>query len=667
MFKKILIANRGEIACRVMKTCARLGIKTVAVFSDIDRNSLHVQMADESINIGLPEAKDSYLAIDKIISACELTGADAVHPGYGFLSENAKFCQALCDAGITFIGPPASAIEAMGDKITSKKIAMEAGVSTVPGFLGEVKSGQEAVKISNDIGYPVMIKASAGGGGKGMRVAFGADEVLEGFGSSQNEAEKSFGDNRIFIEKYITQPRHIEIQILGDTFGNYLFFGERECSIQRRNQKIIEEAPSPFLSASVRKKMGEQAVALAKSVNYYSAGTVEFIVDSNEDFFFLEMNTRLQVEHPVTELVYGVDLVEEMIKVAANQYVCLTQEDIKIKGWAIESRIYAEDPFRNFLPSVGRLTKYAPPTELDNKLFKLRNDTGVYEGANISIYYDPMIAKLCVWADDRKAAIEGMRVALDDFDISGVETNLPFLSVVMENAKFEEGNFSTAFISEQFPDGFDYLIPDYELSKNLSMLAACLVEISMVREIPNFLIGDSESKHKFLHKVATVGDNEIELIFCRTDEKLFGFNDSSHNRLCVEIDWSPGQSVVQATIGQVKIKSKIRIEREAFIFSFRGYKIRVYVRRPRVAELAKFMVERLPEDVSKLVLCPMPGLLVGLAVAIGDRVIMGQELCTVEAMKMENVLKAEKNSVVKFINKNIGDSLGVDDVIMEFE
>jgi len=667
MFKKILIANRGEIACRVIKTCARLGIKTVAVFSDIDRNSLHVQMADESINIGLPEAKDSYLAIDKIISACELTGADAVHPGYGFLSENAKFCKALCDAGITFIGPPASAIEAMGDKITSKKIAMEAGVSTVPGFLGEVKNGQEAVKISNDIGYPVMIKASAGGGGKGMRVAFGADEVLEGFGSSQNEAEKSFGDNRIFIEKYITQPRHIEIQILGDTFGNYLFFGERECSIQRRNQKIIEEAPSPFLSASVRKKMGEQAVALAKSVNYYSAGTVEFIVDSNEDFFFLEMNTRLQVEHPVTELVYGVDLVEEMIKVAANQYVCLRQEDIKIKGWAIESRIYAEDPFRNFLPSVGRLSKYAPPTKLDNKLFKLRNDAGVYEGSNVSIYYDPMIAKLCVWAVDRKAAIEGMRVALDDFDISGVETNLPFLSVVMENTKFEEGNFSTAFISEQFPDGFDYLIPDYELSKNLSMLAACILEISIVRETPNLLIGASESKHKFLHKVAEVGDNEIELIFCRTDEKIFVFNDSSHNRLCVEIDWSPGQSMVQATIGEVKIKSKIRIERESFIFSFRGYKIRVYVRRPRVAELAKFMVEILPEDVSKLVLCPMPGLLVGLAVAIGDRVIMGQELCTVEAMKMENVLKAEKNSVVKFINKNIGDSLGVDDVIMEFE
>ena len=667
MFKKILIANRGEIACRVIKTCARLGIKTVAVFSDIDRNSLHVQMADESINIGLPEAKDSYLAIDKIISACELTGADAVHPGYGFLSENAKFCEALCDAGITFIGPPASAIEAMGDKITSKKIAMEAGVSTVPGFLGEVKNGQEAVKISNDIGYPVMIKASAGGGGKGMRVAFGADEVLEGFGSSQNEAEKSFGDNRIFIEKYITQPRHIEIQILGDTFGNYLFFGERECSIQRRNQKIIEEAPSPFLSASVRKKMGEQAVALAKSVNYYSAGTVEFIVDPNEDFFFLEMNTRLQVEHPVTELVYGVDLVEEMIKVAANQYVCLRQEDIKIKGWAIESRIYAEDPFRNFLPSVGRLSKYAPPTELDNKLFKLRNDAGVYEGSNVSIYYDPMIAKLCVWAVDRKAAIEGMRVALDDFDISGVETNLPFLSVVMENTKFEEGNFSTAFISEQFPDGFDYLIPDYELSKNLSMLAACILEISIVRETPNLLIGASESKHKFLHKVAEVGDNEIELIFCRTDEKIFVFNDSSHNRLCVEIDWSPGQSMVQATIGEVKIKSKIRIERESFIFSFRGYKIRVYVRRPRVAELAKFMVEILPEDVSKLVLCPMPGLLVGLAVAIGDRVIMGQELCTVEAMKMENVLKAEKNSVVKFINKNIGDSLGVDDVIMEFE
>ena len=667
MFKKILIANRGEIACRVIKTCARLSIKTVAVFSDIDRNSLHVQMADESINIGLPEAKDSYLAIDKIISACVLTGADAVHPGYGFLSENAKFCQALCDAGIAFIGPPASAIEAMGDKITSKKIATDAGVSTVPGFLGEVKSGQEAVRIADDIGYPVMIKASAGGGGKGMRVAFGADEVMQGFSSAQNEAEKSFGDNRIFIEKYITQPRHIEIQILGDTFGNYLFFGERECSIQRRNQKIIEEAPSPFLSESVRKKMGEQAVALAKSVGYYSAGTVEFIVDSNENFFFLEMNTRLQVEHPVTELVYGIDLVEEMIKVAANQSVSLTQKDIKIEGWAIESRIYAEDPFRNFLPSVGRLTKYAPPTELDSKLFKLRNDSGVYEGAQISIYYDPMIAKLCVWACDRKAAIEGMRAALDDFDIIGVETNLPFLSAVMENANFEEGNFSTAFISEHFPDGFDYLIPDYELSKNLSMVAACMLEISIVRGSPSFLIASSGLEHQFLNKIAIVDDKEIELNFCQTDEKLFVFNDCYHNRLSVEIDWSPGESVVQATIGEVKIKSKVRIEREAFVFSFRGYKARVYIRRPREAVLAKLMIERLPDDVSNLVLCPMPGLLVGLAVAVGDRVVLGQDLCTVEAMKMENVLKAAKNSIVKFINKNIGDSLGVDDVIMEFE
>ena len=667
MFKKILIANRGEIACRVIKTCARLGIKTVAVFSDIDRNSLHVQMADESINIGLPEAKDSYLAIDKIINACELTGSDAVHPGYGFLSENAKFCQALCDADITFIGPSASAIEAMGDKITSKKIATEAGVSTVPGFLGEVKSSQEAVRIADDIGYPVMIKASAGGGGKGMRVAFGADEVLEGFGSSQNEAEKSFGDNRIFIEKYITQPRHIEIQILGDTFGNYVFFGERECSIQRRNQKIIEEAPSPFLSVSVRKKMGEQAVALAKSVSYYSAGTVEFIVDSKEDFFFLEMNTRLQVEHPVTELVYGVDLVEEMIKVAANQSISLTQKDIKIKGWAIESRIYAEDPFRNFLPSVGRLTRYAPPTELDSKFFKLRNDTGVYEGAQISIYYDPMIAKLCVWANDRKSAIEGMRGALDDFDISGVETNLPFLSAVMENVKFEEGNFSTAFISEHFRDGFNYLIPDYELSKNLSMLAACMLEISIEREIPSLSVANSGLEYKSSNKVAIVDDNEIELNFYRTDEKSFVFNDSYHNKLSVEIDWSPGKSIVQATIGDVKIKSKIRVEREAFLFSVRGYKARVYIRRPREAVLAKLMIERLPDDVSKLVLCPMPGLLVGLVVAIGDRVVLGQDLCTVEAMKMENVLKAEKNSVVKFINKNIDDSLGVGDVIMEFE
>ena len=667
MFNKILIANRGEIACRIIKTCTRLGIKTVAVFSDIDRNSLHVQMADESVNIGLPEAKDSYLAIDKIINACQVFGVDAVHPGYGFLSENAKFCEALDEAGITFIGPPASAIKSMGDKITSKKIAVEAGVSTVPGFLGEVKSGQEAKQIANDIGYPVMIKASAGGGGKGMRIAFGVDEVVQGFDSSQNEAEKSFGDNRIFIEKYISQPRHIEIQILGDTFGNYVFFGERECSIQRRNQKIIEEAPSPFLSEGVRKKMGEQAVALAQSVGYYSAGTVEFIVDSKENFFFLEMNTRLQVEHPVTELVYNVDLVEEMIKVAANQSLSLLQRDIKINGWAIESRIYAEDPFRNFLPSIGRLTKYAPPTELDNKFFKLRNDTGVYEGAQISIYYDPMIAKLCVWANDRKAAIEGMRDALDDFDISGVETNIPFLSSVMDNSKFEEGNFSTAFISEEFPDGFGYLTPNSSLSRILSILAACMFEITYNREIQIRLNDRSELEDKFLNKVVIIGNNEINLSFLRTHEKVFVFNENSNKKVSVAIDWFPGNSVVQASIGEIKIKSKIKIERETFIFNFRGYRARVHVRRPREAALAKLMIESPPDDVSKLVICPMPGLLVDLAVAIGDHVELGWALCTVEAMKMENVLKAEKNGIVKFINKSIGDSLGVDDVIMEFE
>jgi propionyl-CoA carboxylase alpha chain len=656
MFKKILIANRGEIACRVIRTCARLGIKTVAVFSDIDRNSLHVQMADESLNIGLPEAKDSYLAIDKIINACQVSGADAVHPGYGFLSENAKFCEALDKVGITFIGPSASAIESMGDKITSKRIAMDAGVSTVPGFLGEVKNGQEAKKIANDIGYPVMIKASAGGGGKGMRIAFGVDEVIQGFDSSQNEAKKSFGDNRIFIEKYISQPRHIEIQILGDTFGNYVFFGERECSIQRRNQKIIEEAPSPFLSEIVRKKMGEQSVALARSVGYYSAGTVEFIVDSNENFFFLEMNTRLQVEHPVTELVYGVDLVEEMIKVAAKQSISLSQQDIKINGWAIESRIYAEDPSKNFLPSIGRLTKYAPPTERDEKFFKLRNDTGVYEGAQISIYYDPMIAKLCVWANDRKAAIVGMRSALDDFDISGVETNLPFLSSVMDNSKFEEGNFSTAFIAEEFPDGFDYLIPNYSLSRILSTLAACMFEIT-----------SSELDDETLNKVAIIGNNEIQLNFYRTDEKMFVFNESSNKKVSVVIDWLPGNTMVQATIDEVEIKSKVKIERGAFFFNFRGYKARVHIQRPREAALSKLMIERPPDDVSKLVICPMPGLLVDLAVVIGDYIESGQDLCTIEAMKMENVLKAEKNGVVRFINKNIGDSLGVDDVIMEFD
>ncbi|MDZ4088413.1 MAG: acetyl/propionyl/methylcrotonyl-CoA carboxylase subunit alpha, partial [Tabrizicola sp.] len=455
MFDKILIANRGEIACRVIKTARKMGIKTVAVYSDADRNALHVKMADEAVHIGPPPANQSYIVIDKIMDAIRQTGAQAVHPGYGFLSENMNFAAALEAAGVVFVGPPSPAIEAMGDKITSKKLAMEAGVSTVPGYMGLIADAEEAVKISGQIGYPVMIKASAGGGGKGMRIAWNEGEVAEGFQSSKNEAAASFGDDRIFIEKFVTQPRHIEIQVLADKHGNCVYLHERECSIQRRNQKVIEEAPSPFLDEATRKAMGEQACALAKAVGYTSAGTVEFIVDGNRNFYFLEMNTRLQVEHPVTELITGVDLVEQMIRVADGQPLPFNQSDLKIHGWAMESRLYAEDPYRNFLPSIGRLTRYRPPVE--GKTARggiVRNDTGVYEGGEISMFYDPMIAKLCTWGPTRADAIEEMRLALDTFEVEGIGHNLPFCSAVMDHPRFASGNITTAFIAEEYEGGF---------------------------------------------------------------------------------------------------------------------------------------------------------------------------------------------------------------------
>ena len=455
MFKKILIANRGEIACRVIKSARKMGIKTVAVYSDADRNALHVKMADEAVHIGPPPAAQSYIVIDKIMAAIKATGAEAVHPGYGFLSENMHFAAELEMAGVVFIGPPSPAIEAMGDKITSKKIAKEAGVSTVPGYMGLIADAEEAVKISREVGYPVMIKASAGGGGKGMRIAWNDDEAREGFQSSKNEAAASFGDDRIFIEKFVTQPRHIEIQVLADKHGNTLYLNERECSIQRRNQKVIEEAPSSFLDAATRKAMGEQACALARAVGYTSAGTVEFIVDAHRNFYFLEMNTRLQVEHPVTELITGIDIVEQMIRVANGEKLPFTQADVKINGWAMESRLYAEDPYRKFLPSIGRLTRYRPPVEGPTPTGGIvRNDTGVYEGGEISMYYDPMIAKLCTWGPTRDAAIEEMRLALDTFEVEGIGHNLPFCAAVMDHPRFESGDISTAFIAEEYPDGF---------------------------------------------------------------------------------------------------------------------------------------------------------------------------------------------------------------------
>ncbi|HBN32544.1 MAG TPA: acetyl/propionyl-CoA carboxylase subunit alpha, partial [Rhodobacteraceae bacterium] len=472
MFKKILIANRGEIACRVIKTARKMGIKTVAVYSDADKNALHVEMADEAVHIGPSPANQSYIVIDKIMAAIAATGAEAVHPGYGFLSENRKFAEALEAAGVAFIGPPAGAIEAMGDKITSKKLAQQAGVSTVPGYMGLIDDAEHAVKIAKEVGYPVMIKASAGGGGKGMRVAWNDQEAREGFQSSKNEAAASFGDDRIFIEKFVTQPRHIEIQVLGDKHGTILYLNERECSIQRRNQKVIEEAPSPFLDAATRKAMGEQSVALAAAVDYCSAGTVEFIVDGNRNFYFLEMNTRLQVEHPVTELITGIDLVEQMIRVAYGEKLALSQDDIGINGWAMESRLYAEDPYRGFLPSIGRLTRYRPPAERASDTEVVRNDTGVFEGGEISRFYDPMIAKLCSWGKDRDHAIEVMRTALDSFEVEGIGHNIPFLASVMDHPKFISGNMTTAFIEEEFPDGFDGVALPQPVLRRLAAAAA---------------------------------------------------------------------------------------------------------------------------------------------------------------------------------------------------
>ena len=665
MFDKILIANRGEIACRVMKTAKKMGIKTVAVFSDADRNALHVKMADEAVNIGPPPANQSYIDIDKVIAAVKETNAKAVHPGYGFLSENSKFAKALADIGVIFVGPPENAIESMGDKITSKKIAQEAGVNTVPGYMGVINDDDEALRISKEIGYPVMIKASAGGGGKGMRIAWNDTEVKEGFQSSKNEAASSFGDDRIFIEKFVTQPRHIEIQVLADSKGNCIYLGERECSIQRRNQKVVEEAPSSFLDEKTRREMGEQACKLAKAVGYSSAGTVEFIVDKDKNFFFLEMNTRLQVEHPVTELITNIDLVEQMILVAAGKPLSIAQKDVKLTGWAMESRLYAEDPYRNFLPSIGRLTRYRPPAEIKNKNFIVRNDTGVYEGGEISMYYDPMIAKLCTWAPNRAEAIEQMRIALDRFEVEGIGHNLPFLSAVMDHEKFVSGNITTAFIAEEFSEGFNGVDLNNDKIKHL---AACAAAMNRVAEIRRTKVSGRMDNHE-----RRVGDDWVVQI----DGKVFPvfvsadtaganvmFEDGTSIR--VSGDWQPGKKIANMSANDNKLVIKIGKLTGGFRMRTRGADLRVLVRTPRQAELSKYMREKVPPDTSKLLLCPMPGLIVKIDVELGQEVQEGQPLCTVEAMKMENILRAERTGIVAKINSNVGDSLAVDDVILEF-
>jgi propionyl-CoA carboxylase alpha chain len=681
MFKKILIANRGEIACRVIKTARKMGIATVAIHSDADAQALHVQMADEAVHIGPSPANESYIVIDKVMDAIRKTGAEAVHPGYGFLSENPKFAKALEAEGVAFVGPPVRAIEAMGDKITSKKIAQEAEVSTVPGVMGLIEDADEAVKISGEIGYPVMIKASAGGGGKGMRIAWNDEEAREGFQSSKNEAASSFGDDRIFIEKFVTQPRHIEIQVLCDAHGNGIYLGERECSIQRRNQKVIEEAPSPFLDEETRRAMGEQAVALAHAVGYASAGTVEFIVDGERNFFFLEMNTRLQVEHPVTELVTGVDLVEQMIRVAAGEKLSITQDDVTLKGWAMESRLYAEDPYRGFLPSIGRLTRYRPPQEIaagplletgkwqgdaPSGETAVRNDTGVYEGGEISMYYDPMIAKLCTWAPDRAQAIEAMRVALDSFEVEGIGHNLPFLSAVMDHAKFVSGDITTAFIAEEYPDGFDGVeLPEGVLRR----IAASTAAMHRVAEIRRTRISgrmDNHERHVGEDWVVSLqGESYPVTVSADREGASVRFEDGAILR--VASDWTPGDQLARLDVDGSPLVLKVGKITQGFRIRSRGADLKVNIRTPRQAELAALMPEKLPPDTSRMLLCPMPGMIVKVHVAEGDEVQEGQALCTVEAMKMENILRAERKAVVSCVNAAPGDSLAVDEVIMEFE
>ena len=665
MFKKILIANRGEIACRVIKSAQAMGIKTVAIYSDADVQALHVKMADEAVHIGPAPANESYIVIEKVMDAVRQTGADAVHPGYGFLSENKVFAEVLEAENVTFIGPPASAIESMGDKITSKKLAQDAGVNIVPGFMGIIDDADEAVKISNEVGYPVMIKASAGGGGKGMRIAWNDEEVREGFQSSKNEAAKSFGDDRIFIEKFITQPRHIEIQVLADSHGNYIYLNERECSIQRRNQKVIEEAPSSFLTSEVRELMGEQSCALARAVGYTSAGTVEFIVDVDQNFYFLEMNTRLQVEHPVTELITGIDLVEQMIRVANGEVLSIAQKDVVINGWAIESRLYAEDPYRGFLPSIGRLRKYQPPSESRSEMMVVRNDTGVYEGGEISMYYDPMIAKLCTWAPSRDDAIAQMRNALDAFEIEGIGHNIPFLSAVMDHPKFCSGDITTAFIEEEYPDGFQGVELPYKTLKTVAACAAAMYRLGEIRRTRVSGRMDNHTRRVRDDWIVSLQGHEFPVTISADPNGSTVHFETGSNR--VSSDWTPGQSMALMNVDGEDIALKVEKRTSGFRVRFRGADMIVNVRSPRQTELAKLMLTKTAEDTSKLLLCPMPGLLIKVGVNVGDEVQEGQALCTIEAMKMENILRAEKKSVVKEINVLTGSSLAVDEVIMEFE
>lgn len=661
---KILIANRGEIACRVIRTARKMGIKTVAVYSDADARSPHVEMADEAVHIGPSPAAQSYLLADKIIEVCKATGADAVHPGYGFLSERTSFAEALQAAGITFIGPPPGAIAAMGDKIESKKLALQAGVNVVPGFVGEIDDTEHAVRIAEEIGYPVMMKASAGGGGKGMRLAYSEQDVREGFEATKREGLNSFGDDRVFIEKFILQPRHIEIQVLGDQHGNIVYLGERECSIQRRHQKVVEEAPSPFVTPEMRKKMGEQAVALARAVGYYSAGTVELIVSgadkTGDGFYFLEMNTRLQVEHPVTELVTGLDLVEQMIRVANGEPLGFTQDDVKLTGWAVENRVYAEDPYRGFLPSIGRLVRYDPPKQKKG----VRVDDGVEEGGEVSIHYDPMIAKLITYGDTRIEAIDRQILAIDRFELEGPGHNLDFVSALMQHERFRSGNITTGFIAEEYPDGFHGAPASPELLQRLAAMAAFIATAEADRalrvsdQLGNRLTPPSEWRVRQGDIAMEVSVSEDAIV---VDGEIVDMS----------MGYTPGDRLAVADFGDEEdsdeLAVKVQRTRTGFALTARGATHRFEVLPAHVAQHARHMIEKVPPDLSRFMLCPMPGLLVKLHVAEGEKVQPGQPLAIVEAMKMENILRAEKAATVKTISAAEGDSLAVDAVILELE
>ena len=688
MFKKILIANRGEIACRVIKTARRMGIATVAVYSDADARAPFVKMADEAVHIGPAQASESYLVADKIIAACKQTGAEAVHPGYGFLSERASFVEALAKENIAFIGPPAEAIAAMGDKIESKKIAEEAGVNTVPGSGGAIADTAEALEWANRIGYPVMMKASAGGGGKGMRLAWNDQDVKDGFEATQREGLNSFGDERVFIEKFIEDPRHIEIQILGDQHGNVIYLNERECSIQRRHQKVVEEAPSPFVTPKMRKAMGEQCVALSKAVGYYSAGTVELIVSgadkTGESFYFLEMNTRLQVEHPVTEAITGVDLVEQMIRIAAGEKLELTQSDVKIDGWAIENRVYAEDPYRGFLPSTGRLVRYHPPVERwaddgsengRRGVDGVRVDDGVFEGGEVSMFYDPMIAKLVTWGETRDDAADLQIAALDAFRIEGLGHNVDFLSAIMQHPRFRSGELTTGFIAEEYPEGFEGAPADDRLTSVLAAVGGVIAtaDADRARRIEGQLSDDLYAPGDWTIRIGEREEGSTSHDV-RLEENALTVDGE---QVTIEMQYTPGERMVDVALFEngagedaEPIQSytfQLKPTRTGYAVTTRGATHHLRILQTRIAHLASHMIEKTPPDLSKMLICPMPGLLVKLHVGEGDEVQPGQPLATVEAMKMENILRAEKQATIGKINAEEGDSLAVDEVILELE